>query len=79
MTTQSGDDEPTVELRVTSLRTASKKSPDLESTAAGHDPYGTADDRRSHRKKPRRTLDDMRELSEEIKHTRRDSAKEPPE
>jgi len=75
MTQRSSDDEPTVKLNVTVLRTVGMRPADLESTAAGADPYGTADDRRDHRKKPRRTLDDMRKLNEEIKQSRDDNEK----
>lgn len=35
-----------------------------------HDPYHSADAPRAAEKKPRRTLDDMRRLSEEIKRAR---------
>ena len=40
-------------------------------TPRGTDPYSTADRPQRHEKRePRRTLDDMRRLSEEIKHAR---------
>jgi len=38
--------------------------------AASHDPYRSADAPHALEKKPRRTLDDMRRLSEEIKRAR---------
>ena len=40
------------------------------SQTAHHDPYSTADAPRTPQKSPRRTLDDMRKLSEEIKRAR---------
>jgi len=41
------------------------------SVPTGQDPYSTATDpRNDEKKKPRRTLSDMRELSEEIKRSR---------
>jgi hypothetical protein len=72
------DNEPTVELDTTALRNTEKKQ-SLESTSPGNDPYGTADDRRSVLRKPRRTLDDMRQLSEEIKRSRAQSDSPAPE
>jgi hypothetical protein len=66
---------PKVKLSVMSVRTAERKPSDLESAAAGNNPYGTTHCRRDHRKKPRRTLDDLRKLSEEIKQTHGDNEK----
>jgi hypothetical protein len=65
-----GDEEPTVELDTTALRGTEKRQAALESTSPGNDPYGTVEDRRTVLRKPRRTLDDMRQLSEEIKRAR---------
>ena len=73
-----GDNEPTVELDTTALRNTEKKQ-SLESTSPGNDPYGTADDRRTMQRKPRRTLDDMRQLSESIKRARAQSDSPAPE
>jgi hypothetical protein len=72
------DNEATVELDTTALRNTQKK-PSLESTSPGNDPYGTADDRVTVQRKPRRTLDDMRQLSESIKRARAPSDSPAPE
>ena len=72
------DNEPTVELDTTALRNTQKKQ-SLESTSPGNNPYGTADDRVTVQRKPRRTLDDMRQLSEEIKRARVQSDSPAPE
>jgi hypothetical protein len=47
-----------------------------EIASSGGDPYRTAKSSNGHLRVPRRTLDDMRRLSEEIKRAR--AAKKPP-
>lgn len=60
------------------LRESAPSEPDPESrTRTDHDPYDTADARKMRRPKRRRTLDDMRALSEQIKAARPRAPKEP--
>lgn len=53
------------------MSTTAKPENQVPFTLPGSDPYSTADSRHLLEKKaPRRTLDDMRKLSEEIKRAR---------
>jgi hypothetical protein len=73
--TEGGDFKSDVDTRTvraiqdaTGVKLGEAPTPSPSHTAT-HDPYSTADTPRS-QKGPRRTLDDMRRLSEEIKRTR---------
>jgi hypothetical protein len=44
---------------------------------SNHNPYSTVDNPRAPQRGPRRTLDDMRKLSEEIKRSRAEGSKKP--
>lgn len=70
--TDTGTFKPDIDTqKVRVLQHSTNKKPDgMETSAPSGDPYRTADAPRVPEKAPRRTLDDMRKLSEEIKRAR---------
>ena len=63
------DSDDTVPLRQIQVKPAPKSASEPTSIVGGFDPYSSAAPK-APAKKPRRTLDDMRRLSEEIKQSR---------
>ncbi len=70
--TETGSFEPNVDTqKMRALRSSPDAQPEAtQAPAPSGDPYRTADAPRTPEKTPRRTLDDMRKLSEEIKRAR---------